>query len=88
MAKPSALSSLKNTPLKSGAGALLKRLLKVLIIVLMSYGPAGVTSWLLKTVSRKPLRFALAMLLEPLFRKVLCKACGRYAKENNETTEK
>lgn len=88
MAKSSALNRLKTTSLKPGAGALLKRLLKVIIIVLMSYGPVGVTSWLLKMVSRKPLCFALAMLLEPLFRRGLRKACGRYAKENNETTEK
>ncbi len=50
--------------------------------------PGGATAWLLKTVSRKPLRYVLALLLEPLFRKGLNKAFGRYAKENNETTAK
>lgn len=88
MTKSYALNAPKNASLKPKAGALLKTLSKVIIIALMSYGPAGATSWLLKTVSRKPLRLVLALLLEPLFRKGLNKAFGRYAKENNETTAK
>ncbi len=88
MTKSYALTAPKTASLKQGAGALLKALSKVIIISLMNYGPAGATTWLLKTVSRKPLRFVLALLLEPLFRKGLNKAFGRYAKENNETTAK
>jgi Phage shock protein PspD (Phageshock_PspD). len=42
----------------------------------------------LKTVGRKPVRFVLALVLEPLFRKGLNKAFGRYVKESNETTAK
>lgn len=88
MIKSYALNAPKSASLKSGASALLKTVSKVIIIALMSYGPAGATTWLLKTVSRKPLRFVLALLLEPLFRKGLNKAFGGFAKENNETTAK
>ncbi|VEI70785.1 peripheral inner membrane phage-shock protein [Serratia rubidaea] len=59
---------------------MLKRLSKVIIIALLNYGPAGATSWLLRTVSRKPLRLLLAMVLEPMFRKGLNKAFGRYTR--------
>lgn len=48
----------------------------------------GAAGWLLKTVGRKPVRFVLALVLEPLFRKGLNKAFGRYVKESNETTAK
>ncbi|CAI1566867.1 peripheral inner membrane phage-shock protein [Serratia fonticola] len=88
MSKTYAINAPKTASPKWGVGALLKTLSKIIIIALMSYGPAGATAWLLKTVSRKPLRYVLALLLEPLFRKGLNKAFGRYAKENNETTAK
>ncbi|WON78679.1 phage shock protein PspD [Serratia sp. UGAL515B_01] len=78
----------KSSAFKQGAGKVLKKLPNVIIIALMSYGPTRATSWLLKAVSRKPLRFVLAMLLEPLFRKGLGRVFGRYAKESNEKTEK
>nr|PIN55215.1 phage shock protein D [Serratia marcescens] len=65
---------------------MLKTLAKVIIIALLNYGPAGAAGWLLKTVGRKPVRFVL--VLEPLFRKGLNKAFGRYVKESNETTAK
>ncbi|MET3055499.1 phage shock protein PspD [Serratia marcescens] len=71
---------------KRGAAAMLKTLAKVIIIALLNYGPAGAAGWLLKTVGRKPVRFVL--VLEPLFRKGLNKAFGRYVKESNETTAK
>lgn len=88
MTKTYAINAPKTASPKRGVGALLKTLSKIIIIALMSYGPAGATAWLLKTVSRKPLRYVLALLLEPLFRKGLNKAFGRYAKEKNETTAK
>ncbi|MGL5387914.1 MAG: phage shock protein PspD [Serratia sp. (in: enterobacteria)] len=88
MSKSFAINAPKSASPKWGVGALLKTLSKVIIIALMSYGPAGATAWLLKTVSRKPLRYVLALLLEPLFRKGLNKVFGRYAKEKNETTAK
>ena len=46
----------------------------------MNYGPAGAAGWLLKTVGRKPVRVVLALVLEPLFRKGLNKAFGRYVR--------
>ncbi|WP_126532788.1 phage shock protein PspD [Serratia rubidaea] len=70
----------KSATFQRGAGAMLKRLSKVIIIALLNYGPAGATSWLLRTVSRKPLRLLLAMVLEPMFRKGLNKAFGRYTR--------
>ncbi|PTA80188.1 phage shock protein PspD [Serratia sp. Nf2] len=73
---------------KRGAAAMLKTLAKVIIIALLNYGPAGAAGWLLKTIGRKPVRFVLALVLEPLFRKGLNKAFGRYVKESNETTAK
>ncbi|MFI8417031.1 phage shock protein PspD [Serratia sp. NPDC078593] len=80
MNTPHAVNGEKFATFKRGAGAMLKTLSKVIIIALMSYGPVGATSWLLKTVSRKPVRLVLAMVLEPIFRKGLTKLFGRYAR--------
>lgn len=88
MNKTYAASAAKTGGFKRGAGAMLKTVSKVIIIALLNYGPAGAASWLLRTVGRKPIRFVLALVLEPLFRKGLNKVFGRYAKENNETTAK
>lgn len=82
------LDTSKAALLTWGTDAMLKTLSKVIIIALMSYGPTRATAWLLKSVSRKPLRWVLACLLEPLLRKGLSKALGRNAKEKNETTAK
>ncbi|MCK8560669.1 phage shock protein D [Yersinia ruckeri] len=45
-------------------------------------------SWLLRSVSRKPLRWVLAILLEPLLRRGFGVVFGRFAKEKHETTAK
>lgn len=68
--------------------ALLQGAAKLLIIALMNYGPVGATSWLLRTVSRRPLRLVLAFLLEPLLRHGFHLLFGRFTKEKNETTAK
>ncbi|MEE4482059.1 phage shock protein PspD [Serratia ficaria] len=88
MNKISTVNAAKTAGFKQGAGAMLKTLSKVIIIALLNYGPAGAAGWLLKAVGRKPIRFVLALVLEPLFRKGLNKVFGRYAKEKNETTAK
>lgn len=80
MNKTSAINGAKTSTFKQGAAAMLKTLSKVIIIGLMSYGPAGATSWLLKTASRKPLRLLLAVVLEPLLRKGLNTLFGRYTR--------
>ncbi|KAA9001996.1 phage shock protein D [Affinibrenneria salicis] len=43
-----------------------QRVLNVALLVLMYYGPAGITRWLLQTVTRKPLRLLLTLMLQPL----------------------
>ncbi|HEJ8087381.1 TPA: phage shock protein PspD [Serratia liquefaciens] len=88
MNKTYAASAAKTGGFKRGAGAMLKTVSKVIIIALLNYGPAGAAGGLLRTVGRQPIRFVLALVLEPLFRKGLNKIFGRYAKENNETTAK
>lgn len=75
MNKTYAAKAVKSAGIKQGAGTVLKTLSKVIIMALLNYGPAG---WLLRTVGRKPIRFVLALVLEPLFRKGLNKVFGRY----------
>ncbi len=80
MNKTYAASTAKTGGFKRGAGAMLKTVSKVIIIALLNYGPAGAAGWLLRTVGRKPIRFVLALVLEPLFRKGLNKVFGRYTR--------
>ncbi|ARZ00963.1 phage shock protein PspD [Yersinia ruckeri] len=70
------------------SGTLFSTLIKVIITSALNYGPAGVISWLLRSVSRKPLRWVLAILLEPLLRRGFGVVFGRFAKEKHETTAK
>ncbi|AEF45739.1 MULTISPECIES: phage shock protein PspD [Serratia] len=78
MNKTYAANAVKSAGIKQGAGTVLKTLSKVIIMALLNYGPAGAAGWLLRTVGRKPIRFVLALVLEPLFRKGLNKVFGRY----------
>lgn len=80
MNKTYAASAAKTGGFKRAAGAMLKTVSKVIIIALLNYGPAGAAGWLLRTVGRKPIRFVLALVLEPLFRKGLNKVFGRYTR--------
>lgn len=88
MNKSYAVNAAKSGGNKQGVGAMLKTLSKVIIIALLNHGPASAAGWLLKTIGRKPIRFVLALVLEPLFRKGLNKLFGRYARKNNDTTAK
>ncbi|CAM3418569.1 MULTISPECIES: phage shock protein PspD [Yersinia] len=79
---------MKNNVATQRSGVVLKTLVKVIITAALSYGPAGATAWILRSVSRKPLRWALAVSLEPLLRRGLGAVFGRFAKEKHETTAK
>lgn len=54
----------------------LKKAGKFILISAMTYGPAGLSGWAVKSVARKPLKILLAWALEPLIRRVI-KGVGR-----------
>nr|CBX71560.1 unknown protein [Yersinia enterocolitica W22703] len=54
----------------------------------MTYGPAGAAGFIVRNVSRKPLRWLLLMMLEPMLKRAMGAAVGQFAKEKHETTAK
>ena len=78
-----ALSAATST--KSG---LLKRATKLTIMLLLTFAPAGVAARVLAMLGKGPLRFMLALVLEPLLKRLLTALVGRYARESNEKTAK
>ncbi|KAB7896177.1 phage shock protein D [Rouxiella sp. S1S-2] len=73
------------TSAKSG---LLKKAFKFIIMVVLTFAPAGVAAKVLGVLGRGPLRYLLALFLEPLVRRILTAVFGRYARERNEKTTK
>ncbi|MCT4717133.1 phage shock protein PspD [Enterobacteriaceae bacterium H18W14] len=53
---------------------------KLVLLVALRYGPAGVAGWAVKSVARRPLKMLLAMTLEPMLARVLRKVSGRITK--------
>ncbi|MCT4703955.1 phage shock protein PspD [Enterobacteriaceae bacterium H20N1] len=53
---------------------------KLVLLVALRYGPAGVAGWAVKSVARRPLKMLLAMMLEPMLARVLRKVSGRITK--------
>ncbi|MFS2225713.1 phage shock protein PspD [Pantoea sp. B65] len=74
--------------LRRNAAPALKSAGKFIIINAVTYGPAGITGWAVKSVARRPLRILLALALEPLLARVMRRASARFVKETNETTAK
>ncbi|HAS1093973.1 TPA: phage shock protein PspD [Enterobacter cloacae] len=51
---------------------------KLVLLTALSYGPAGVAGWAIKSVARKPVRLLLAVALEPLLQKLAKRFSRRY----------
>jgi phage shock protein D len=64
----------------------LKSAAKFIIINAITYGPAGVTGWAVKSVARRPLRILLGLALEPLLKRVMNTVASRFIKEKDEKT--
>lgn len=62
----------------------LKSLGKFIIINAVSYGPAGLTGWAVKSVARRPLRILLSLALEPLLQRVMKRAAARFIREKDD----
>lgn len=54
---------------------------KFIIISAVSYGPAGLAGWAVKSVARRPLRILLSLALEPLLQRLMKRAAARVIRE-------
>ena len=79
---------MNNDPTRSRAGVVLTTLVKMMFTIALTYGPAGAAGLIVKSVSRKPLCWLLLMLLEPMLKRAMQVAAGKFAKEKHETTAK
>jgi phage shock protein D len=52
---------------------------KLVLLVALRYGPAGVAGWAVKSVARRPLKMLLAVAVEPLVARLLRKVSNRYS---------
>lgn len=50
---------------------------KLVLLVALRYGPAGVAGWAVKSVARRPLKMLLAFTIEPLLARMLRNLSGR-----------
>lgn len=66
--------------LHRNAAPTLKKAGKFVLLGALSYGPAGLTGWAVKSVARRPLKIMLAWALEPLIRRALRGATARWNK--------
>ena len=71
-----------------GKSSLLKKIFGVIVTLALTFGPAGLAARVLGVVAKGPVRYVLALLLEPLFKRILTALFGRYARESNEKTTK
>ncbi|HDL6853712.1 TPA: phage shock protein PspD [Yersinia enterocolitica] len=79
---------MNNNPARSRAGVVLTTLIKIIFSVALTYGPAGAAGFIVRNVSRKPLRWLLLMMLEPMLKRAMGAVVGQFAKEKHETTAK
>ncbi len=61
---------------------------KLIIISAVTYGPAGIAGWAIKSVASRPLRMLLTLALEPILVRVMRRISMRFNRETNETTAK
>ncbi|MEM6159198.1 phage shock protein PspD [Erwinia sp. P6884] len=66
--------------LQYNASPAAKRVGKFILLGALSYGPAGVAGWAVKSVTRRPLKILLAWALEPLLRRLVRGATARWHK--------
>ncbi|WP_413529728.1 phage shock protein PspD [Rahnella inusitata] len=71
-----------------GKSSLLSKIFSVIVTLALTFGPAGLAARVLGVVAKGPVRYVLALLLEPLFKRILTALFGRYARESNEKTTK
>lgn len=72
--------SQRQSTLRKQAGPVLRKAGKFILISAVTYGPAGLTGWAVKSVARKPLKIAIAWALEPVIRRIVRGALGRWVK--------
>ncbi|KAB8313644.1 phage shock protein PspD [Erwinia endophytica] len=58
----------------------LKKVGKFALISALTYAPAGLAGWAVKSVARRPLKIMLAWALEPLIRRAMRGATTRWYK--------
>ncbi|MBM7341202.1 phage shock protein PspD [Pantoea coffeiphila] len=66
--------------LRHQAAPALKKVGKFILISAITYGPAGLSGWAVKSVARKPLKILLAWALELLLRRVMRGAVAKWVK--------
>lgn len=66
----------------------LQSAVKFIIITAISRTPAGLSARVLGRVARKPVRIALAMVLEPALSAIMKKVSARIFREKHEETAK
>ncbi|PKH26798.1 phage shock protein D [Enterobacterales bacterium CwR94] len=59
---------------------LLKKGGTFILLTAMHAAPAGMAGWAVKSVARKPLRLALAFVLEPLLTRLFKRAAARFTR--------
>ncbi len=74
--------------LRRRAAPALKSAGKFIIISAVTYAPAGIAGWAVKSIARRPLRILLTMALEPILARVMRRVSARFIRETNETTAK
>lgn len=80
------MSFSRSTMFSHRAAPALKSAARFIIINAVTYGPAGVTGWAVKSVARRPLRLLLAVALEPLLKRVMNRVASRFIREKDEKT--
>ncbi|MGE9550095.1 phage shock protein PspD [Erwinia amylovora] len=65
---------------RRNAAPALKRAGKFALVSALTYGPAGLTGWAVKSVARRPLKILLAWALEPIIRRAMRGATARWNK--------
>lgn len=56
----------------------LKIIGKLVFLVALRFGPAGVAGWAIKSVARRPLKMLLVLTLEPMLARLLRKVSARF----------
>ncbi|AAM85549.1 phage shock protein D [Yersinia pestis] len=79
---------MNNNPAPTRAGVILTKLIKIMFTAALMYGPAGAASVIMKSVSYKPLRWLLLIILEPMLKRAMAAVASQFAKEKHETTAK
>ncbi|AHM74105.1 phage shock protein PspD [Yersinia hibernica] len=79
---------MNNNLARTRAGVVFSTLVKIVFNIALAYGPAGAAGFIVRNVSRKPLRWLLLMMLEPMLKRAMGAATGQFAKEKHETTAK